>query len=453
MNILSRIHSKLGDLWWYTFLLFFVQRVADVINMVVGLWLVPKYVPQSELGAVMPLAQFANFIGIPLAIVAIPFMKYLNVFAERHEYGKVKSLLRDVFAGTMGMMVLTLLIAWLTIPFFFERMRVAQGSLGLLVVAVSLIGAVSTIFQNAVQGLKLYSSIVWFGLLAAPVRLAVMVVAMPFRAISGYFVGQGAAGSVPVVGALWALRKRLGASVKAEPYLHEYGREMLRYTIPVAILTIASTIYVSVEMLVIRHRLSEFESAGYYIISTFSMIASYLGAAFVTFLFPMVAGAEARGEDSLRTLKHAIVGTLGAGGLISLAFLVFGKFILGLTPVWKTYQGLSFEMFLLCVYNVLTAVVNCLTTYEVAQGRFRFLRYFLPVFTVKMILTYCLTGYTFFNGLVPDRWLAVLSDFNPNRLKVLLIIFIGFHLLIIPIFLIDVLGKYHIRKRSHETGK
>lgn len=446
MNLLSRIHSRLGDLWWYTLLLFFVQRLADVINMVVGLWLVPKFVPQSELGAVMPLAQFANFIGIPLAIVAIPFMKYLNVFAERHEYGKVKSLLRDVFAGTMGMTVLTLLIAWLTIPFFFERMRVAQGSLGLLVVAVSLIGAVSTIFQNAVQGLKLYSSVVWFGLLAAPVRLAVMVVAMPFRAISGYFVGQGAAGSVPVVGALWALRKRLGASVKAEPYLHEYGREMLRYTIPVAILTIASTIYVSVEMLVIRHRLSEFESAGYYIISTFSMIASYLGAAFVTFLFPMVAGAEARGEDSLRTLKHAIVGTLGAGGLISLAFLVFGKFILGLTSVWKTYQGLSFEMFLLCVYNVVRAVLNCLTTYEVAQGRFRFLRYFLPIFICEMGLIYCLTGYTFFNGLLPECCLAILASLNPNRLAFLLCFGLAFHLAVVPFFIYDIWSRRIGRK-------
>ena len=41
-ELLSRIHAKLGDLWWYTILLFIAQRFGDVINMFVGLWIVPK---------------------------------------------------------------------------------------------------------------------------------------------------------------------------------------------------------------------------------------------------------------------------------------------------------------------------------------------------------------------------------------------------------------------------
>ena len=53
-SILHRLHVRCGDLWWYAALLFIAQRFGDTINMFVGMWLVPKYVPQDELGAVLP---------------------------------------------------------------------------------------------------------------------------------------------------------------------------------------------------------------------------------------------------------------------------------------------------------------------------------------------------------------------------------------------------------------
>ena len=88
MKLLTSIHAKLGDLWWYTMLLFVAQRFGDVINMFVGIWLVPKYVSPEDLGAVLPLSQFVSLIGLPLGIIAIPFMKYLNLYAEKGEFGK-----------------------------------------------------------------------------------------------------------------------------------------------------------------------------------------------------------------------------------------------------------------------------------------------------------------------------------------------------------------------------
>ena len=108
-DFLHRIHARVGDLWWYTALLFVAQRCGDVINMFVGMWLVPRYVPQEELGAVLPLTQFVSLVGLPLGVIAIPFMKYLNLYAEKGEYGKVKALLRDAFIWTGGLAVVTFL--------------------------------------------------------------------------------------------------------------------------------------------------------------------------------------------------------------------------------------------------------------------------------------------------------------------------------------------------------
>ena len=445
MRFLSQLHSRLGDLWWYTALLFVAQRFGNVINMFVGMWLVPHYVPQTELGAVLPLTQFVSLVGLPLGVIAIPFMKYLNLYAENGEYGKVKALLRDAFVWTGGLAVVTFLIACYLLPVLFERVRVPAGSLGVLIVAVSLLGAVAVIFQNAVQGLKLYSATVWFNVLAAPMRFVLMVVFMPFRALSGYFVGQGAAPGVTVLGALWVLRKRLGRSVKAQPYWKEDGRAMIRYAIPIAALTIISVVFSSVDTLIIRHRLSDFESAGYYIITRFSEITSYFGTVFMVFLFPMVASRVANAKDPKDILVKTLYGS-ALSGLLFAAFLFFsGSFILGLQDMWNVYQPLVPHMVWMCVLNIFLMLNSAFSTYETARGSFRFLWYVIPITVVKGVGLYLFTGYSFFEGILPAGLISSIATFNPNRLGFIIGAFIVAQALICACFFLDV---FFVHKRN-----
>ena len=440
-TFLSRIHARLGDLWWYTILLFVAQRFGDVINMFVGLWLVPKYVPQQELGAVLPLSQFVNLIGLPLGIVAVPFMKYLNVYAERNELGKIKSLLRDAFVWTGLLAVVTFLVAYFLLPVLFTRMRVASGSLGILIVGISILTSVSVIFQNAVQGLKLYSATVWFNVLAAPFRLVLMLVFMPFRPLSGYFVGQGASPGISVVGAIWVLRKKLGKAVKAMPYWHEDGKSMLRYALPIAMGTIVAVVSSSVDQLIIRHRLSDFDSAGYYMISRFAEISTYFGSAFVVFLFPIVANKSAKSAESLRMLRHSVLGTIIGGLFIAAILWFFGASLLRLQTHWEIYQSLSGHMAFLAVVNMSTVVSTCLSTYETAQGRFRYLWYVVPISAVKAIGLYLLTGYAFFEGILPTSWMQALAALNPCRLGFLLMAFFVTNLVLIGFLCVDIFGN------------
>ena len=60
--LLQRLHARLGDFWWYSLMIFMAARAADCLNVFVELWLVPKYVPPSELGAVQPLTNFASLL-------------------------------------------------------------------------------------------------------------------------------------------------------------------------------------------------------------------------------------------------------------------------------------------------------------------------------------------------------------------------------------------------------
>ncbi|MDD4441272.1 MAG: hypothetical protein PHX41_05190 [Kiritimatiellae bacterium] len=54
--MVAKIKQSLGPMWCSVALIFIAQRLGDIVNIATGLWLVPKYVPEAEWGAVLALA-------------------------------------------------------------------------------------------------------------------------------------------------------------------------------------------------------------------------------------------------------------------------------------------------------------------------------------------------------------------------------------------------------------
>ena len=180
MHLLSKLHARLGDFWWYSLLLFAALRCGDLINAFVGLWLVPKYVSPEELGAVLPLMSFSTFIGFPMAVLMIVFSRYIVRFHARNDHGRMKSAIYWFIGLAVALNVGSGLLAVFAMPGFFDRIRVVKGSLGVLILAAGLLGAISPVFTRTLQGLKEFHAITFLNLLSAPVRLVVMLVALPF---------------------------------------------------------------------------------------------------------------------------------------------------------------------------------------------------------------------------------------------------------------------------------
>ena len=252
--MLAKLHARLGDFWWYSLMLFCACRAADLLNAFVGLWLVPKYVGTEELGAVMPLTQFAGVLALPVSVFAMTFMKEMTGLATKGEFGKMKSLMRGVFIGAGVFLILALVISRIVLPAFLERIRVAEGSLGVIIVSSAFIGAVSPVYQNALQALKRFKTISFLNIIGAPVRLVTMLVAMPFRALTGYFVGQAAQPAFAIATSIWSLRKEL--AVPAEPYwTHPVVRRFTALLVGIAAYNIAGSALGLVEQTVLRQRL------------------------------------------------------------------------------------------------------------------------------------------------------------------------------------------------------
>lgn len=441
MHLLSKLHARLGDFWWYSLLLFAALRCGDLINAFVGLWLVPKYVPPEELGAVLALTNFAGVFGLPITILVTVYTKFLNRYQALGEIGKVKSLLRWFISASAIFVVVSSLLSLVILPMFFERIRIVSGSLGILIVAYGLIGAVTPVFSNALQGLKKFNALTIQNLLSAPIRLVTMLVAIPFRALSGYMLGQIAAPLFTIGWASFSLRKELRSEIKAVPFWKGETRKILKYLGCVSIWFLTGGPYAALLAIIIRQRLPDTESAAYYMISRFAELGTYAGVTMALVMFPLVAEAHTQGKQTNRILLHVNLGTIAFGAVATAGLYFFGGFILNLLPTSAPYSGFSTDMAILCATLVLGQLWSNFTNHEIAKERFGFLWYGVPLIILQSIVLVSFTGYTFFYGILPSSIVDWMGSVKLATLRNIIWFQFIAHAIRITFTLIDALRK------------
>ena len=415
--MLKRLHAKLGDFWWYSLMIFVACRSGDAIQAFIGLWLVPKYVGPEELGAVLPLQQLAGLFSVPLAILATVFAKYVNVYATRGEYGKVKGFIRDVLGASAALFVLCIGIAYVVIPHFYIRLNVASGLLTVLILAAGFAGNLASLFTSALQGLKMFKTITVQNLIGAPIRLVTLLIAMPVRALSGYILGQATPPATCSLLAAVSLRRRL-AACPCDTTWRKDLTEILRYLWPVAIYTAFGTLFATITSTVYRQRLPEAESAAYYVLTRFTETICYVGTAMTFVLVPLSAEAYESGRESSATLRHTIRAMLVVTAAATALFAVFGRSILASVSVWSEYVSYAYLMPALAAITGAAAIIGAVITYEMACRRFGATALITGFNAVWTALLVSFSGFAFFRDILPDAVVDFVESLNVNRLSV-----------------------------------
>ena len=401
---IAQVKARLGEFWWASLMMFLACRTGDLINAFIGLWLVPKYVGMEELGAVLPLTNFAGLLAFPVAIFAMTFAKQVNVLANEKDYGRMKSLLRGVFVAAGVFLVCAIVLTRLLMPLLLERIRVAEGALGILIIAASFVGAVAPIYMNALHGLKRFKTISFINVLCAPIRLVAMLVAMPFRALAGYFMGQAAGPGFQIGACVLALRHELAGNVVAQPYWTRASiRAFAVYSFFVALYFLVPSFTSFYETLLIRQRLAPVDSAAYYMISRFAEIGTYAGATLSAVIFPFASEQQTHGGSPNRLIFWTMAVTLGFGILFAGILYLAGPALFYFVPDGSTYKAFLPEMAALTVILAAGVAVNCGILGDIAAGDFRFLWWWVPVHALYGAVLILVTGYGYFANFLPSE--------------------------------------------------
>lgn len=435
---LSGIKEKLGPLWWYALIIFIVQRFGDVLNAVAGVWLIPKYVPIEELGALEPLTKIGAMLGLPLAIMTAPYIKLLNTHATRGELGKVKSLLRDALLFCTVASLLTIAAGAIMMPRLFRLVRVENGSLAIFIIATSIIGTITPIFNGSLQALKRFRTISGIGLVAAPVRFVTLLIALPFRGLTGYFAGQASGSLLTIATASVDLMRRFGRKIKCEPYWQEDRRKFLLFLIPGILSGTTGTVRATLEMMMIRS-LPDVESAAFYFLTRFSEIATYIVSPLIFVLFPIISERHELGKDTHRMLFQTLAFTLVIGAACASGLTVYGSKLFSLTETWQPYVPYAKQMGILTLMATIRLAITCFTTHEIACWRFSFFRYTIPFAVIESVIIYIAFHY-------PKH-----SNYGNWSLKNVLLFFFLFTIIPLGGVFIQLSRRLWLNKRNLQT--
>lgn len=385
-TILDRFRSRIGEFWWYSIILFMAMRSADLLNLFVGVWLVPKFISPDELGAVLPLASFAALLATPVSAFAMSFMKEITSLATAKEFGKMKALLSGVFAAALVFLMLSILLSRIAMPFFMDSIRISEGSLGILILASGFIGAFAPVYVNALQGLKKFRELSLLHVLCAPVRLLTMLVAMPFRPLSGYFAGQSASPAANIALSVFFLRREL--AVKADAY---WRRPAVKRFLVLFLLILAYQLSAAMlgfaEQTVFRRNLPNAETAAFYMLTRFSDILGFVSGVLLAVLFPYTAEAAERGESLRPLVIKTAAAIIAAGILLSSFFAIAGKWMLAVLPGGETNASFAWALPALTGINILFQLQCLYTNTEASAARFGFLKWWIPL---NLILPFAL---------------------------------------------------------------
>ena len=369
--------------WKWTLLVFLAARSSDVVQAVLSLWVVPSCVSAEDLGAVLPMLETAKVLALPLAILVIPFSRWLAICTARGERGKVKSLLRLMLPGSVAAVALMGLAAWLFLPGIARFSRVSEEGFSSVLVAAGALTALSPVFNRALQGLRKFGTVAVAGVAGAGVRLAVSLALVPVRAIGGYMAGLSVEALVQISLSWFGMRREFSFRGEAVPFWRGEGREMWRYTVPVAVTTVIWCLISDFQAIAVRCNLTDAESAAYFIVTRFGDIGQWVGMSLLFVAFPVIACEQARGRDHLKVLSVTVYGTLAAGTAVGLAFLLVGPSLLESVPVWRDYRGYSGYIALYIVRFAMGAAVGAFMSCEQAAGNFRYLAYLVPCVAVE----------------------------------------------------------------------
>lgn len=108
------------------------------------------------------------------------------------------------------------------------------------------------------------------------------------------------------------------------------GKEILKYSLPVFIVTLTTGFFIALDVVFARHYLSVEQSGYYAALSTLGKIIVYAAVPITGVMFPLVSKRSSKNQGTLKVLMLSMLMTLFVGGSIAFVYWLFPNIAVGL---------------------------------------------------------------------------------------------------------------------------
>ncbi|MDD2599287.1 MAG: hypothetical protein PHO37_08695 [Kiritimatiellae bacterium] len=410
------VKFKLPDIIFYSGFIFVFTQIGAVLNFVTNLLIVPKYLSDGDLGLISPITQYVAFGALPLGIITSLVVKFVTRYEANGEWGKLKSLVRDLFVFGGISTVAVAVVFVVGYDSFALRMGIESKWIFFWMFIYLCVSSCLPVMSLLSRSMQQYFLMAVGGVLVPFVLMLFAIFLLPVYGIVGYIIALIASLLANLVLLIYALIIYFAPHRnKLEPYFDDCKEVIRKYLLLFSCGAGCGWLWGFVPPFVVKHFLSDADAAGYYMIQRLAQIPFYAFSSLMLILLPMLSIKHEKGQSTAATVKYTILYTVLAGGVVVIGLYLFTPWLFDFVPQWRERSEYAKYVWFLSISVVLGAVNSVLVTDLAAKWIFKPSWYTIPISFFVVTSIYCLFGWGAFRGKIPEGiWLFVNNHFQPG---------------------------------------
>ena len=377
--------------------------------MIVGLFIVPVYIDTATIGALPALINFTGFIALPLTLLMNTALKFISIFKQRGEQGKIDQLLRDLTWLLLAVSAGILLMVHFQSDYLQAKAKINEPKLVWFIGLTAITTCWLPLAINTARGMGYFKAIILSKLVGPVVRLLLVLLFIRQLQVTGYFAAYFLSQLAVIFFLAFCLRKSFGARSAGTSYRKHY-KEICHYLFFFTLFGVTTHFIRTAETFVIRVGLTDLESGGYYMISRFGEIPYSMALAVVVFLFPLASDAYEAGEKTHKMHIQAIGLVVFIGIVFTFILACLGHWILSLNKGWASFNEFGEMMWLVSAIFTCKGVFAVHALHELSVQRFRFICYFIPIVLIETLALSKSAKIMWFTPPIPNTSQSSLSE-------------------------------------------
>jgi len=344
-----------------SFIMIFGSNAVNFFNYLYHL-VIGRLLGPSSYGELASLISIIGLLGILPVSISIVIIKFVSSAKNNEDVGNLIAWLKEkVFQLSLVLFLSIIIIA----PFISSFLHINNISYFILLGISFLFSLQTNFYRSILQGLLKFKQSVISTLVESSAKLVLSVVlvvlgwqlfgavlALVLSAILGFYF------------TLTFLKFPKIVEIKKPIYL----RQMIMFTLPATVQSIASTSFYSSDLILVKHFFSSYDAGIYAALSTLGKIIFFGTGPISSVMFPLVSKRFIRGENVKKIYYYSFLTTMVLAILILLFYLVAPEIAIGLL-YGEAFLEASSLLFWIGVFIALFSLVSLIVNFELAKGK------------------------------------------------------------------------------------
>jgi O-antigen/teichoic acid export membrane protein len=331
-------------------IVFVGSMVANVGSYVYHL-LMGRLLGPAGYGELSSLLSILYIFTVPLLVGQTVLVKLISGFKAHGEVGQAKSLIISVTKKALIVCLIGLPVAWFAAPSITAFLHLQSITLFMMVYVLFIVSLLTVVTTSTLQG---YQKFFWFSVLTSGVIILKVVISIPFVqfGITGVLAASIIAAFVIYIIYFVPLRFLLPIQALPTNLTH---RDTFGFAVPTLLTLLGITSIYSTDIILVRHFFSPKEAGLYAALAILGKIIFYASSSVAMVLFPVLSERSAKGSETKKLIKSAIIAVTLISAAITTAYFLFPNVIVRML-FGNSYAGAGALLGLFGVFIALFSV-------------------------------------------------------------------------------------------------